>query len=232
MSLFFSSEKVETYPPITVLELFTSQGCSSCPLADKLLTQIKNKDSNSQIIALSYHIDYWNYMGWKDPFSKSAFSDKQRLYSSKFNGSTMYTPQIVVNGKEHFVGSDSNKMTDRIQHHSKISAENKIEITAIESAKNKVNFSYNIFGNIKNKSLRIALVIEERSTKIARGENRNLTLKNSNIVISEVTIDLKNQNGKHGIVIPKSVIKIDVLKLVVIIENADLDIVGANEFNL
>ena len=104
-SFFLQPIKLEDFKPIVVLELFTSQGCSSCPPADALLNEVKYKYSNNQVIALSYHVDYWNYIGWKDPFSKKEFSDKQRAYSSKFYSNSIYTPQIVVNGKEHFVGS-------------------------------------------------------------------------------------------------------------------------------
>lgn len=231
-SLFFSSEKAETYPPVTVLELFTSQGCSSCPSADKLLTQIQANKGGTEVIALSYHVDYWNYIGWKDPFSKPSFSDKQRTYSRKFNSSTIYTPQVVVNGKEHFVGSNSSKMKNKLRQYAKIKTENKIEITSVISLKNKISFDYNVSGNIKNKSLRFALVIKERITEISRGENRNRTLKNSNIVVSESVIELKNTNGTHEITIPKLVNGKDQLKLIVIIQDADLDIIGANQVNL
>ena len=86
---------------VNVVELFTSQGCSSCPPADALLAQIKD-DTN--VIALSYHVDYWNYLGWKDPYSNKAYSAYQRSYAKELN-SGVYTPQMVVNGSKEFVGS-------------------------------------------------------------------------------------------------------------------------------
>ena len=70
----------DIYSNKVVLELFTSQGCSSCPPADKLLKEVKSED----VIVLSYHVDYWNYIGWKDPFSQKRFTDRQRQYYSKF----------------------------------------------------------------------------------------------------------------------------------------------------
>lgn len=90
---------------IVVLELFTSQGCSSCPAADVQLEEAK-KNYPERVFALSYHVDYWNYIGWEDPFSKKAYTFKQREYNQKFRSSSNYTPQLVVNGKEHFGGSD------------------------------------------------------------------------------------------------------------------------------
>ncbi|MCD2258776.1 DUF1223 domain-containing protein [Psychroserpens luteolus] len=230
--LLFSTEKVETYPPITVLELFTSQGCSSCPPADKLLTAIQDRDDKNSVIALSYHVDYWNYIGWKDPFSKASFSDKQRSYSRKFNSSTIYTPQVVVNGKEHFVGSNEVVMKNKLKGYASIASKNKIDVTSVVNSQGNISFEYSIGGSIKNKVLRVALVIEERITKIARGENRNRTLKNSNIVILEDKLNLKRATGTHQLTIPKLVNKNDNLKLVFIMQNTDLDILGASQVNL
>ncbi|WP_460218832.1 DUF1223 domain-containing protein [Psychroserpens sp. MEBiC05023] len=230
--LLFSSETLDGFPPVTVLELYTSQGCSSCPPADRLLTQIETTNQASNIIALSYHVDYWNYIGWKDPFSKSEFSNKQRRYSQKFNSSSVYTPQVVVNGKTHFVGSNPSKMKSQLDKHSKIPAENRVDLTAIATENGEIFFDYNVQGRIINKSIRIALVIEERITKISRGENRNRTLKNSNIVVSETILKLKSEKGSFSLTIPKLVEPEDELKLVVLIQNTDLEIVGGSQVNL
>jgi len=73
---------------IVVMELFTSQGCSSCPPADRLLGSYSNRED---IIALSFHVDYWNRLGWKDPFSRQEYSERQREYSSSFKSSSLYT---------------------------------------------------------------------------------------------------------------------------------------------
>ncbi|WP_299274364.1 thioredoxin family protein [uncultured Psychroserpens sp.] len=230
--LCFTSEKVETYPPVIVLELFTSQGCSSCPPADKLLTEVDTFDNENQIITLSYHVDYWNYIGWKDPFSKASFSDKQRQYSRKFNSSSIYTPQVVVNGKTHFVGSNTREMNAKLKSYAKISAENKIELSVVKRSGNSVSFNYNIAGAIKNKTMRIVLAIKERTTEIPRGENRNRTLKNSNIVVLDDALGLKKSNGSYSFSIPKIVNKEDKLKLIVMSQNSDLDIIGASQVNL
>lgn len=232
LPLCFSSEKKEAFPPVIVLELFTSQGCSSCPPADELLTKVQNTEKSSRVIALSYHVDYWNYIGWKDPFSQSKFSDKQRLYSQKFNSSSIYTPQVVINGNEHFVGSDSKKMNSKLKAYANVAAENEIIITSIQNSEGDISFEYKVQGNIKNKLLRVVLVIEERVTKISRGENRNRTLKNSNIVVSESISELKSSKGTHEITIPKLVKNNDKLNLIILIQNTDLNIVGANQLNL
>ena len=89
--------------PKALLELFTSQGCSSCPAADKLLGELAN---DSSLVALSVPIDYWDYLGWKDTLADPAHSARQRAYSRVRGDRQVYTPQIVVNGAMHVLGSD------------------------------------------------------------------------------------------------------------------------------
>ena len=90
--------------PILV-ELFTSQGCSSCPPADELLGRLA-EDPNRRVIPLSFHVDYWNRLGWRDPFSSAQWSERQRLYNAALRTGRVYTPQLVVDGADHCVGSD------------------------------------------------------------------------------------------------------------------------------
>jgi hypothetical protein len=208
---------------IVVLELFTSQGCSSCPPADTALNEVKN----DKIIALSYHVDYWNYIGWKDPFSKSKFSDKQRQYASKFNSSTIYTPQLVINGQEHIVGSDKRLLNKKIEKYSAINSKEKISMSNISKSDELISFDYKFEGDVLDKNIRIALVINERKTSVKRGENRNRELLNSNIVVSELQFKLEKNIGKGSVLIPEIVTSKDELSLILIVENSDLDILTA-----
>jgi len=95
-----------------VLELFTSQGCSSCPPADALLKKLSAE--NSQLLPLSFHVDYWNYLGWKDPYSSQANTDRQHGYASALDGQ-VYTPELVVNGTTGVVGSDEGRVRNVIE---------------------------------------------------------------------------------------------------------------------
>ncbi|OEK08816.1 hypothetical protein A8C32_00640 [Flavivirga aquatica] len=212
--------------------MFTSQGCSSCPPADKLLNSVKASYNSKNVIALSYHVDYWNYIGWKDPFSKKRFSDKQRAYGSKFYSSTIYTPQIVVNGKEHFVGSKKEILKDKLKTYLGKPSGNKIVITQIEKNANQVSFNYKVDGTIAHKILRAALVLNERTTSVSRGENKNRVLKNSNIVVEEVYIDLNDATGKANITIPQIVKEADELALVTLVQTNSLDITGGFQTGL
>src|SRR5882757_10188754 len=90
-----------------VVELFTSEGCSSCPSADALVAAVQKENKDQPVYILAFHVDYWDRLGWKDAFSDAAYSDRQRAYASWLRLSSIYTPQVVVNGRKEFVGSDA-----------------------------------------------------------------------------------------------------------------------------
>jgi hypothetical protein len=214
------------YEPIVVLELFTSQGCSSCPPADVLLQKAKRQHPDN-LFALSYHVDYWNYIGWKDPFSNPQFAKKQKEYNTKFKYSSNYTPEMVVNGREHFVGSNAAKLNNKIQEYQRVKSQNEITITEFKKSDRNIMFNYQIKGAIDNKLLRAVLVLDERTTVVKRGENRNRTLKNSNIVVQETYFDITADTASGEIEIPKAVTTSEKMQLILLIETTDLDITAA-----
>lgn len=211
-----------------VLELFTSQGCFSCPAADDLLDEVKTA-YDDDVIPLSYHVDYWNYIGWKDPFSKALFTEKQKLYSQKFNSSTIYTPQVVVNGVEHFVGSNESILKSKISEYSGKNTSSNIQLSNPKKSNNRITLNYELQGKFQDKRLRVALVIEERVTSVKRGENRNRILKNANIVIAEQYVKVLQDKGQFNIEIPSIVQADDKLRVVAILENGTFDILGAKQ---
>jgi len=99
-----------------VVELFTSQGCSSCPPADRLLSRLKRDPRlGGAVIPLAFHVDYWNHLGWSDPFSSSLWSQRQEDYAHAFRSNRIYTPQLVVNGRSECVGSEEAEVMRRIR---------------------------------------------------------------------------------------------------------------------
>lgn len=219
------------YEPIVVLELFTSQGCSSCPLADLLLQKVK-KEFKNEVFALSYHVDYWNYIGWKDPFSKSKFGEKQREYNNKFHNTSNYTPQLVVNGQEHFVGSSSSRMYKAITDYKAKKVANSIRLNNIAADAKNVSFEYQVEGNVQNKIVRTLLVLDERTTEVNRGENKNRILQNSNVVVAERSFLLEEMKGFMEISIPKIVRTNEKLNLIVLVESVEYNITAAAKQSL
>jgi hypothetical protein len=106
-TMMFASPVLAKSKSPVVLELFTSQGCSSCPAADKILGKFAAEDD---VIALSFHVDYWDYIGWKDTFASKVTTARQYDYAKSLGQRNVYTPQIVLGGQKHFVGSDEHRI--------------------------------------------------------------------------------------------------------------------------
>jgi len=216
----------EGFDPVVVLELFTSQGCSSCPAADALLNKIK-KTGDPRIFTLSYHVDYWNYIGWEDPFSKPQHAGKQKMYNLKFGNSGNYTPQMVINGREHFVGSNGARLVEKVKAYKEIPASNSIGIRDILKGSGHLSFRYEIEGETEGKNIRALLVLDERTTVVKKGENRNRTLVNSNIVVAENRVGIGQKIGSMQIMVPEYILPKDTIQLVVLVETDDFDITAA-----
>lgn len=123
------AERAAAQTSPVVVELFTSQGCSSCPPADELLGRIADRED---IIALSLHVDYWNYLGWRDIFSSPAHTRRQRDYAGVMGERMVYTPQIVVQGREGMVGSHGHKVEAAIKRHAALPSAAEVKLMKME----------------------------------------------------------------------------------------------------
>jgi hypothetical protein len=114
LALFAAPISVRAQDNPVVLELFTSQGCSACPPADALLAELAGQDG---VIALALHVDYWDYLGWADSFADPKFTARQRAYAKKAKSRSIYTPQMIVQGKDRLIGNDAEMILERIAAH-------------------------------------------------------------------------------------------------------------------
>jgi hypothetical protein len=170
---------------VAVLELFTSQGCSSCPPADRLLGKYSD---NENVITLSFHVDYWNRLGWKDLFSRTAYSQRQKDYAALFKLNGVYTPQLVVNGEKEMLGSDATKISNTIKTAERQVSTAHININTVKVDNNKATINCTTQGSENNSTLNIALVQKKITTSIKAGENNGLNLTNYSVVRSFKTI--------------------------------------------
>lgn len=183
-------------PRVVVVELFTSEGCSSCPPADALLKELseRQKMDDVQIVALEEHVDYWNHLGWRDPYSASEFSERQNDYSHVFGTDSVYTPQMIVDGQHEIVGSRSLAAREAIH---KAASQPKAEIALLATANlpsGKPAFEVQIKslnGISPRGAVELWLVVTERGlqTDVKAGENSGETLKHAAVVRSLRKID-------------------------------------------
>ncbi len=184
-----------------VVELFSSEGCSSCPPAEKLLSKIsKDADTDHKnIFCLEYHVDYWNHGGWKDPFSKNQFTMRQNNYSSTLHHAEIYTPQMIVNGENEFVGSDAAKANGAIDKALNASGKMSLSVSVDSVANDSLYVHYASSRADKNFSLHFALVESNLTSKVGKGENSGRTLTHDNIVRVFYSVGLINDSGISGI---------------------------------
>ena len=167
--------------PRAVVELFTSQGCSSCPPADKVLGELANDPS---VIALSMPIDYWDYLGWKDTLADSRFTARQKAYSQVRGDREVYTPQVVVNGSVHVIGSDLAKIQDAIHVTGKADGVMSVPVTMTQAGK-QLNVSVAASGKAPaamHGEVWICPVAKAVPISIGRGENRGRQVTYHNVV--------------------------------------------------
>ncbi|WPU95041.1 DUF1223 domain-containing protein [Mucilaginibacter sabulilitoris] len=163
-----------------LLELFTSEGCSSCPSADELLAKIQKESQGKPVYVLAYHVDYWNQLGWKDIFSNADYSKRQKEYSYTLNAQ-VYTPQVVINGKSEAVGSDERALRNAIAEGLAGSPSANITLQAQQNG-DKLTVNYQVTSGSATDKLLLAVVQKSAVSKVKAGENDGRTLTHAQIV--------------------------------------------------
>ena len=159
-----------------VVELFTSQGCSSCPPADKFLQELAQRDD---VIALGLHVDYWDYIGWKDVFGSKAYAERQRAYAHVGGRRSVYTPQMIIQGQDHVVGNHPKDVNSLVKMHQAKPA--KVALQAVRDG-GKVTIQAQAGSGASDTVVLLVRYVPSESTRIVRGENAGKDIAYANIV--------------------------------------------------
>jgi hypothetical protein len=162
-----------------VVELFTSEGCSSCPPADELLGQLRQEPNanGAEVIPLGFHVDYWDFQGWRDRFDSPAFSQRQQDYAGHLHTEGPYTPQMIVDGAVEFVGSSAGRAKQAIEEAGSQPAAAQIEISASPKRDLAVKTT-----SATSADVMLAITEDNLETKVGAGENGGRTLHHSAVV--------------------------------------------------
>ncbi|NOX41291.1 MAG: DUF1223 domain-containing protein [Alphaproteobacteria bacterium] len=209
--LAFASPLAAADRPV-VVELFTSQGCSSCPAADKILAKLAKQDN---VIALSLHVDYWDYLGWKDSFAKAMFSMRQRAYARAAQKHTIYTPQVVVQGASHAIGNREQDVNNLIKFHAA-----QTKAVALDVARYGNDLIVNIraiSGPVGAAVVEIVRYMPERTVDIRAGENAGRKIVYTNIVTDWQP--MAQWNGRSGLTVKTTITGTD--PVVILVQSKD-----------
>ena len=163
---------------VTLVELFTSQGCSSCPPADKFAAEL---DARDDVIALTLHVNYWDYIGWRDPFASDATTDRQRAYGRRLARGMVYTPQMVIDGVFDVVGSDR-RGVDRAIAEAREADRLRLDIDVRSDGDDGLVVSLPGGQFDGTATVWLARFDAEQKTSVTRGENTGRTLRTINVV--------------------------------------------------
>ena len=176
------SALAQTKIPV-VLELFTSEGCSSCPPADNVLSRLEREQpvDGVEVIALGEHVDYWDHLGWKDRYSSPLFTARQQDYGRQFHLESVYTPQLVVNGEKEVIGSDMSAATQAIRS----IAKSPRAVVSMKFTGNEVAFEVRgLPAAVRNADMYLAVTESNVESAVANGENAGRRLRHAPLVRS------------------------------------------------
>ncbi|MEU8183765.1 DUF1223 domain-containing protein [Micromonospora sp. NPDC049047] len=187
-----------------VVEMFTSQGCNSCPPAEELLSELEHdaRVRGQNVFALGFHVDYWDNLGWPDQFADPAYTARQEAYARAFGTGGLYTPQMVVNGTVEFVGSDRRRAAGAIMSAMSASATAPLTLSRADADGHRVRLDYRVEHPPAGAVLNVAIVERGLDSEIARGENAGRTLRQDNVVRAYASVGLDAERGQVQLVTP------------------------------
>lgn len=226
--------KTDKTTPV-LIELFTSEGCSSCPPADVNLSRIEKEQpvAGAEVITLSLHVDYWNSLGWKDEFSSPLYSRRQQLYSQALKLDSNYTPQMVVDGRTEFVGSNEDRANKAIAE----AAKNPKATVEITQDAEKVKIKLSDIPTHENATVFLAVTEDNLASNVRGGENSGRRLNHTSVVRELTSLGMlsaaqKSLDMETALQIQPNW-KRENLKIVVFVqENASRKVLGVNRKGL
>lgn len=223
--------------PFALVELFTSEGCSSCPPADRYVTTLLRRAQRNKrpVYAMVYHVDYWNHLGWRDRFSQGVFTRLQKEYAYQFRNRGLYTPQMIVNGSWQFVGSRRVQGRQALARAFQRKASAAVSLCHRPLTKGQITLHYRYKSWPPSRGLRLNLALVEHAliSRVTSGENTGRTLRNDGVVrwLKRVSLGAKN-SGQVTLRWPRVVKKRNAGIIASIQHTGSLHIKGATQIAL
>lgn len=208
---------------VAVVELFTSESCSSCPPAEANLARIVAKRDPKHVIALSFHVDYWNQLGWTDPFSSPDYTARQRNYANHGAGG-VYTPELFVNGAQGMVGSNVTRSDAALD--TALSTPPAVSVDLALDAGDGISGHYAVSSAPRSAVMDLALLQRSAVNPVTGGENAGQTLHQVDVVRSFRTLELNGASGTFTFALPKGLSRSDVRVAAFVQDPTTLHILG------
>ena len=189
---------------VAVVELFTSEGCSSCPPADGVLAEIsrQGREGGLPVYAVAFHVDYWDDLGWPDRFASPKHTARQRAYGRAFGARGVYTPQMVVDGSDAFIGSDLDRARGSVARALARPATATVSLHARPSGAGAIAVDYDVKGAPAGSVLSIVVVDRSASVAVRAGENAGQTLHHTDMARALATVELGHPSGTQVLGVP------------------------------
>jgi len=207
-----------------VVELFTSEGCSSCPPADVVLSELA-QSADRRIYPLEFHVDYWDSLGWPDRFASRENTARQGSYGRVFGLRGLYTPQMIVGGTEQFTGSDRIRADAAIAHVLAQRGTVRLSVHARAAGPGAITLDFAAVGAPAESVLNVAIVERSATTSVSAGENAGKTLRHANVVRSFTTTPIVSPTGTVLVALPASLAR-DPAELIAYVQQKSADGVG------
>ncbi|MFI7219535.1 DUF1223 domain-containing protein [Micromonospora maritima] len=193
-------------PPdgFAVVEMFTSQGCDSCPPAEEVLSGIDRdaRERGERVYTLGFHVDYWDHLGWADPYGAAAHTLRQEAYARAFGSGGLYTPQMIVNGTVEFVGSDRRRAASAIDAALATPPGTPLTLAVVEAGDGRVVLDYGTGPLPEQARLNVALVERGLENDVPRGENAGRRLRQDTVVRAFRSAELDVERGRVELDLP------------------------------